>query len=74
MARRAIPRDLLESLLQAPQQRIPQPGGKQIYQSQVEFKDGKMYLLRAVVAEDEDPPVVVTVYRTSKIRKHWRPE
>ena len=74
MARRAIPRDLLESLLQGPQQRIPQPGGKQIYQSQVEFKDGKMYLLRAVVAEDEDPPVVVTVYRTSKIRKHWRPE
>jgi hypothetical protein len=66
--------DLLESLLQGPQQRVSQPGGKQIYQSQVEFRDGKMYLLRAVVAEDEDPPVIVTVYRTSKIGKYWRPE
>jgi len=33
-----------------------------------------MYLLRAVVATDKEPPVVVTVYRTSKIEKYWRPE
>jgi hypothetical protein len=33
-----------------------------------------MYLLRAVVATEKEPPVVVTVYRTSKIEKYWRPE
>jgi hypothetical protein len=33
--------------------------------------DGKDYLLRAMVNEATDPPVVVTVYRTSKIDKYW---
>ena len=31
-----------------------------------------MYLVRAIVAEDADPPVVVTVYRTRKIARYWR--
>ena len=74
LERRQIPRDLLESVLREPQQKVPEPGGKQVYQSQVEFGDGRMYVLRAIVAEDRDPPVVVTVYRTSKIKKYWRPE
>jgi len=26
------------------------------------------------MARDKEPPVVVTVYRTSKIEKYWRPE
>ena len=34
-------------------------------------EDGKMYLLRVVVDEDEHPPVIVTAYRTSKIEKYW---
>ncbi len=33
--------------------------------------DGKVYLLRAMVNETANPPVVVTVYRTSKIEKYW---
>jgi len=33
-----------------------------------------MYLLRAVVATEKEPPVVVTVYRTGKIEKYWRQE
>ena len=47
------------------------PLGRRIYQSRVRFEDGKMYLLRVVVAEDEHPPVIVTAYRTSKIEKYW---
>jgi len=31
-----------------------------------------MYLVRVVVAMGKDPPVVVTVYRTSKVEKYWR--
>jgi hypothetical protein len=74
MMRRAIPKDLVEALLRNPQQRVREAGCKSIYQSQVEFGRGRMYLVRAVMAEDEDPPVVVTVYRTSRIEKYWRPE
>jgi hypothetical protein len=32
---------------------------------------GKMFLLRAIVADDIDPAIVVTVYRISKISKYW---
>lgn len=32
------------------------------------------FLLRVFVDVDRDPPQVVTVYRTSKVRKYWRTE
>jgi len=32
----------------------------------------KVYLLRVFVDIDREPPEVVTVYRTSKVRKYWR--
>ena len=70
MMRRGIPDGLLELVLGDPQQRLPQPGGTEIFQSQLKDDHGRIYL----VAVDEEPPVVVTVYRTSKIEKFWRPE
>jgi hypothetical protein len=39
-------------------------------QSRVEFST-KQYLLRVMVNESIQPPVVVTAYRTSKISKYW---
>jgi len=48
--------------------------GRSLRQSRFRFKDGKMYLLRVVVAEDEQPPVIITVYRTTKIAKYWSAE
>lgn len=74
MVQRQIPRELLDSVLESPEQRVPQPGGGEILQSRFTSGDGKMYLLRTVVAAEKEPPVVVTVYRTSKIEKYWRPE
>jgi hypothetical protein len=50
------------------------PLGRWIHPSGLRFEDGKMYLLRVVVAEDEQLPVIVTVYRTSKIEKYWSAE
>jgi hypothetical protein len=38
----------------------------------VDFGDGRTYLLRVMVNETVDPAVVVTVYRTSKIKEYWR--
>jgi hypothetical protein len=61
LVRRQIPRASLESVLENPQQRVPQPGGKENLQSRMESEDGRMYLVRAAVAVDRDPPVVVTV-------------
>ena len=74
MARRQIPREWLDSVLESPEQRVPQPGGKEILQSRFTSGNGKMYLLRTVVATEKDPPVVVTVYRTSRIEMYWRPQ
>ena len=71
--RRGIPRDLLDQVLQSPQQILPERDGKKIYQSQVEFGGSKLFLLRAFVNDAVEPAVVVTVYRTSKIEKYWRP-
>jgi len=72
LSRRQIPRELLEAVVQNPEQRLSQLGGTEIRQSRVTFEDGRMYLLRAVVSLTKEPPLVVTVYRTSKIEKYWR--
>jgi hypothetical protein len=72
MERRSIPLSLLESVLESPQQVVSERGGKKAYQSQLEFGDGKIFLLRAIVDQTVNPPIVVTVYRTSKITKYWR--
>jgi len=70
MARRAIPLTLVESVLTTPDQKVPEHGNVVCYQSTV-IIDGKRYLLRVMMNETVDPPMVVTVYRTSKIDKYW---
>ena len=72
MERRNIPLVLLESVLNSPQQIIPVMSGIKVYQSKIDFGGGKIYLVRAIVNEDAFPPIVLTVYRTSKIEKYWR--
>lgn len=72
LQRRRIPRELLEATLNAPEQKVPGHGQIVCYQSRVTI-DGKPYLLRAMVNETSQPPTVVTVYRTSKLSKYYRP-
>ena len=72
MERRGISQDLLEHVLQNPQQIVPESKGKKAYQSIIDFMTGKRFLVRVIVADEHDPPVVITVYRTSKIHKYWR--
>lgn len=71
LQKRKIPRQLVEQVLSAPEQRVPEVDDITCYQSRVEIS-GKTYLLRAMVNETMNPVVVVTVYRTSKISKYWR--
>jgi len=62
----------LDAVLEGPQQVVEEYGGKRAYQSVVDFGGGKSYLLRAIVREDCDPAIVITLYKTSKIAKYWR--
>lgn len=45
MERRGIPLSLVESVLDNPQQIVTQRDGRKVYQSQVEFGNGKIFLL-----------------------------
>ena len=70
--KRKIPISLVEVVLENPQQTLQQDEEITIYQSQLAFGTGKHYLLRVFINITIDPAVVVTVYRTSQIKKHWR--
>lgn len=72
MMRRSIPRDLLDQAIETPQEIVPGPGGRKVYQSQLDFGKGRIFLLRVIVDDRTEPPTVATVYRTSKIDKYWR--
>ena len=71
LERRKIPRPLMDQVLQAPEQKVPEVDDITCYQSRVEI-GGKLNLLRVMVNETVNPPVVVTVYRTNKISRYWR--
>ena len=71
LEKRKISRTLLDGVLQAPEQKVPDVEDIICFQSRVDI-DGKPYLLRVMVNEMVNPPVVVTVYLTKKINKYWR--
>ena len=72
MKRRGIAMEFVDAVLNKPQQIVEEYGSKKSYQSQIDFGNGKIYLLRVVVDDTVRPKVVVTVYRTGKIQKYWR--
>jgi Domain of unknown function (DUF4258) len=73
MERRKISVDLVESVLDNPQQVISEKEGRKAYQSKINV-GGRAFLLRVIVVDDVEPAVVITVYKTSKIDKYWRAE
>ena len=70
--RRRIPLAVVDSVLQNPQQKLTEHGDMLCYQSKIEINQ-KQYLVRVMVNETLRPARVVTVYRTSKIKKYWNP-
>ena len=72
MERRNISTEIVESVLRQSEKIIDAPEAKKVYQSRIEFQEGKTFLVRVFVAEGGDIPVVITVYRTSRIEKYWR--
>ena len=71
MDRRGIPLPVVESVLAAPAQKVPEHGDVVCYQSKIEI-NLKTYLVRVMVNETAVPLKVVTVYRTSKTNKYWK--
>jgi hypothetical protein len=71
LERRQIPRHIVERVLESPEQQQHLLENITCYQSRVNIS-GKQYLMRVMVNEAVQPSVVVTVYRTSKIRKYWK--
>jgi len=73
MGRRGIPLAVVESVLAAPGQKVPEHGDVVCYQSNVEINQKPYpYLVRVMVNETATPAKVVTVYRTSKINRCWK--
>ena len=73
MARRNITEPEVARVLAGPEQVEMMCVGRAVYQARIEQGEpSKEYLLRVFVDIDDTPPSVVTVYRTSKIRKYWR--
>lgn len=73
MERRDIDESILKQVLYKPDQRYQDRPGRDVLQSKIEF-EGKVYLVRVFVDIDKEPPEVVTIYRTSNIKKYWRTE
>jgi len=73
MSRRQIEPEWMGTIMASPEQIVDGFNGRKIFQSKFE-SGGKIYLIRLVVEEWHSPPVVVTIYRTSKIEKYWRVE
>jgi hypothetical protein len=69
MERRGIPEEVVAQIMTNPGQIVSIQDKRKAYQSKIGFT-GKLYVVRIVV-EENDPLVIVTVYRTSKIDKYW---
>ena len=70
MQRRQVLHEWVESVMNSPEQIIAGFGGRKVYQGRVSA-NGKTYLLRLIVEDWRTPPVIVTLYRTSKFEKYW---
>ena len=62
----------VEEVMRSPQQRIVLSSQRDVLQSKV-GPANRVRLLRIIVDFETDPPAIVSVYKTGKINKYWRP-
>ena len=71
--RRGISEATVLNVATTPEQRVAVRAEREVRQSRVtDPASGKLQLIRIVVDSGKDGDTIVTVYRTSKIRKYWR--
>jgi hypothetical protein len=66
---RGIPLEIVHETLLSPDS-VTTQDEKNIYQKTVIFANDKDYFVRVFVNVEKTPPLIVTVYRTSKINKY----
>lgn len=74
---RGISVSIIEVVLANPAQIVDDESaepGQKVYQSVVNFVGQRDYLVRIFVNTDKTPPIVKSVYRTSKISKYYEGE
>ncbi len=73
---RGITEEMVNNLFKNPGQRLLDPfdSGKMILQSIFSDSNAKMFLVRIFINVSKKPPMVITVYKTSKIDKYWNYE
>lgn len=71
MERRGLDKSSIQRILSNPEQRENVRLGRDVLQSRVDM-EGRTYLVRVFVDTNQQPAVVVTAYRTSKLEKYWR--
>ena len=68
--RRGISKEEVEQVFNNPEQKIKVSNRREIWQNKIEVV-GVVYVLRVIV--DLEPELrIVTVYRSSKVKKYWR--
>jgi hypothetical protein len=73
MQRRSIPVDLVNKIVEAPEQSVEVRPGRLVLQSKVMMGEPlSKFLIRVFVDVAGETVEVVTVYRTRKIEKYWR--
>jgi hypothetical protein len=68
---RGIAEDEIWETLENPEQTISLTSSRVVYQRR-QLMEGKVYLLRVFVETNVEPQRVITVYRTSKVKKYWQ--
>jgi hypothetical protein len=70
--RRGIELDLVLSIIESPQEKVPSKKHRLVLQSKYYDKIADKEMLLRVIVESEGSTVkVISVYRTSKIEKYW---
>ncbi|MBI2346706.1 MAG: DUF4258 domain-containing protein [Deltaproteobacteria bacterium] len=72
MQRRRISEQDIERVWTQPEQKIVLARGRAIWQNKI-TDGGKVYILRLVI-ETAPTMRIITLYRSSKVKKYWREE
>jgi len=70
MDKRDISKDIIDSIMQNPEQVIEQ-GNFEIFQSKTEINN-RIFVIRVITKKQENSIKIITVYKTTKIKKYWR--
>lgn len=73
IGRRKIGLDEIESIIENPQQKIPDKDDpeREIYQSVIIDSKGKQKIIRIIIQDIDNEKVVITAYISSKVSKYW---